>query len=87
VHIVVLRAEGYQVLLRQCHLCYGRRGEYTWVIEYGTDTIVIVLYPEQTDKRRQKDTRPTFHCFQTMTLSREPGGAEARVPLSPDAEQ
>jgi hypothetical protein len=37
--VVVLRAGGYQVLLRQRHLRHGRPGESTRVREYSGQTV------------------------------------------------
>jgi hypothetical protein len=53
VQVVVLRTDGYQVLLRQRHLRHGRPGEYVGVREY------TLLYSVQTDTRysRQRHLR------------------------------
>jgi hypothetical protein len=49
-HVVVLRADGYQVLLRQRHLRHWRPAEYRGVREYKW------LYSEQTDTRYFSDS-------------------------------
>ncbi len=54
VHMVVLRADGYQVLHRLCHLCYVKgdlestHGSKS-TVRYGAT--LVVLYPKQTDAR------------------------------------
>jgi hypothetical protein len=49
-HVVVLRADRYQVLLRQRHLRHRRPAEYRGVREY------TLLYSEQTDTRYFSDS-------------------------------
>ncbi len=74
VQVVVLRADGYQVLLRQRHLCHGRPGEYTGVREYKW------LYSEQTDTRYFSDsvTLVTGDLESTQGSESTIGGTQSR---------